>query len=160
MPEGTEIDLLRYLVLALERQGARSLNALMAPLELTTSQAEVLRVIETYGPMSIREVGEHLICESGSPSRLVAALVSAGVVRRESNPDDRRGTLLSLTPAGRLLAGEVRKIEDDYTAALRLAVNEEEAATLTRILLRLVTEERLQGALARRFGVREAALAN
>jgi len=37
----------------------------------STSQAEVLRVLRGREPMTLREIGGHLICERGSPSRLV-----------------------------------------------------------------------------------------
>lgn len=57
----------RYLILALQRQGNRQLNNLFAQLDLTNSQAEAIEVIGTYGPMSTREVGDYLVCESGSP---------------------------------------------------------------------------------------------
>lgn len=151
MPAGSELELLRYVVLALERQGSRQLNSMLNELELTASQAEVLRVIETFGPMSVKEVGEVLVCESGSPSRLVAALVSGGIVRREVNPEDRRETLLSLTPAGRLLAAEVRRVEAAYVQSLSADVDAGEIAQATRVLAKLVTDERLHHALERRF---------
>ena len=39
-------------------------------------------------PLAVREVGDRLVCEPGSPSRLVAALAAAGLVTRSVDPRD------------------------------------------------------------------------
>lgn len=54
---------LRFTVLALQRQAARELAAAFSGIGLTPSQAEVITVVGTYGPLSVREVGEYLVCE-------------------------------------------------------------------------------------------------
>jgi len=69
------LEELRYLILAAQREGDRLLTTALAPLGLTTSQAEVLRVLQDHSPLSLLELGERLICVTGSPSRLVNALV-------------------------------------------------------------------------------------
>src|SRR5882757_9701174 len=77
-------DEMRYLILAAQREGNRLLSDYIRPLGLTPAQAEVLSVLHEAQPLSLIEVGERLICETGSPSRLVDGLVKAGLV--ESNP--------------------------------------------------------------------------
>jgi hypothetical protein len=63
---------LRYLILGAQREGNRTLTELLKPIGVTPSQAEVLSVLADAGdPLSVRDVGERLVCESGSPSRLV-----------------------------------------------------------------------------------------
>src|SRR6266496_116610 len=61
----------RYLVLTAQREGNRILTEALRPLDLTPSQAEVLRVLQEHQPLSLIALGELLVCESGSPSRLV-----------------------------------------------------------------------------------------
>ena len=73
---------LRFLILGAQREGNRLLAAQLSPLGLTPSQAEVIRCLGDYGSMSLRALGELLVCESGSPSRLVDALVSREIVAR------------------------------------------------------------------------------
>src|SRR5215217_2285183 len=77
------VEELRYLILAAQREGARALAELLRPAGLTAAQGEVIAVLqEAKRPLTVREIGERLVCETGSPSRLVASLVDAGLLQR------------------------------------------------------------------------------
>jgi MarR family transcriptional regulator, organic hydroperoxide resistance regulator len=102
---------LRFLILGAQREGNRIFGNLLAPLGLTPSQAEVLRVLAEGEPLSLNAVGGRLVCETGSPSRLVDALVKAGLVARIENPADRREVTLSLSPEGRRKSEEAASVE-------------------------------------------------
>jgi MarR family transcriptional regulator, organic hydroperoxide resistance regulator len=110
------IEELRYLILAAQREGDRSLSAALEPLGLTTSQAEVLRVLNDYAPLSLIELGELLVCETGSPSRLVNALVVKNLVERIPSTEDRRMVTLSLSTSGKLIVEEIIAIEQGFYA--------------------------------------------
>jgi MarR family transcriptional regulator, organic hydroperoxide resistance regulator len=104
---------LRYLILAIQREGNRLLATDLRPLGVTPSQAEVIRVLADHQPLTLAGLGELLVCETGSsPSRLVDRLVSAGLVRRESRSDDRRQVALSLTGDGAGLAERITHVEE------------------------------------------------
>lgn len=103
---------LRFLILAAQREGSRALTAALSPLELTPAQAEVVRCLADYGPMSLRELGAMLVCESGSPSRLVDTMVKRELVTRTEDPSDRRSVTLALTAEGKRLDRAVRKVEE------------------------------------------------
>jgi len=104
---------LRYLILAIQREGNRILAAELRPLGVTPSQAEVLRVLADHQPLTLLALGELLVCETGgSPSRLVDRLVTAGLVRREPDPVDRRQVTLSLTNQGRRTARQITRAEE------------------------------------------------
>lgn len=104
---------LRYLILAIQREGNRLLAAELRPLGLTPSQGEVVRVLADHGPLTLQGLGELLVCETGgSPSRLVDRLVAAGLVRREADAADRRWVTLSLTETGERAAVQVGEIEE------------------------------------------------
>src|SRR3954470_14953557 len=109
---------LRFLILGAQREGSRALTAQLSPLGLTPSQAEVVRCLADYGPMSLRALGGLLVCESGSPSRLVDALVGRDIVARREDPADRRQVTLELTRAGRTLNRKVRKVEEQLYSAI------------------------------------------
>jgi DNA-binding MarR family transcriptional regulator len=81
-----------------QREGARALTELLRPAGLTAAQAEVLAVVdEANRPLGVRQIGERLVCEGGSPSRLVASVVDAGLLERGERAGDRRAVELSLT---------------------------------------------------------------
>jgi len=103
---------LRFLILGAQREGSRQLSAALAPLGLTPAQAEVVRCVADNGPMSLRELGAMLVCETGSPSRLVDTLVGREVVARREDAADRRQVNLTLTAEGKRLDRAVRKIEE------------------------------------------------
>jgi DNA-binding MarR family transcriptional regulator len=108
-----QAELVRYLVLAAQREGSRRLTQELRAIRLTPSQSEVLRILGDHGPLSLTGLGELLVCESGSnPSRLVDRLVGAGLVERVVAAEDRRQVTLSLTYAGREMEAAVRAVEE------------------------------------------------
>lgn len=104
---------LRYLILAIQREGNRLLAAELRPLGVTPSQAEVLRVLRDHGPLTLSALGGLLVCETGnSPSRLVDRLVAQDLVQRDTDPDDRRYLALSLTTEGKALSKRIVAAEE------------------------------------------------
>lgn len=146
-----QMEELRYLILAVQREGNRLLAADLRPLGLTPSQAEVLRVLHDHQPLTLSALGRLLVCETtASPSRLVDRLVSQGLLQRTTDPSDRRSVTLTLTSEGRRLEREVEAVEDRLYATLeRLTAGQPVAETLR--LLRNVADVFPAGqALARR----------
>ena len=146
---------LRYLILALQRQGNRELAELLAPLGLTTSQAEALEVIGDYGPLTTVQVGSLLVCESGSPSRLLKTLADKGLTIRSTPVDNRRVTLHSLTPAGKNILQQVRAVTSRFHALIAsrqpAELSAKDMGRLTEALEHFLTDEQLRGALDQRF---------
>ncbi|PUB25972.1 DNA-binding MarR family transcriptional regulator [Promicromonospora sp. AC04] len=104
---------LRYLVLAIQREGNRLLASELRPLGVTPSQAEVVRVLADYQPLTLAGLGELLVCETGgSPSRLVDRLVTVGLVDRGAGATDRRRVTLALTADGERLAARIAEVEE------------------------------------------------
>lgn len=126
------IEELRYLILAAQREGDRLLSTALEPISLTTSQAEVLRVLYDCAPLSLLELGERLVCETGSPSRLVNTLVEKKLVERTPSTVDRRMITLSLTPLGRQLAEQVMEVEQAFYTEI--------ASTLAPAPLEIINE--------------------
>ena len=145
------IEELRYLVLGAQREGARTLADLLRPAGLTAAQAEVIAVLRDAGrPLTLRELGERLVCETGSPSRLVASVVAAGLIERSGRAGDRRAVELSLTSAGRAAAQQVAEAERRLYDWLGEALNDREIAALVRGLRKLVDGRPAGDAVARR----------
>lgn len=149
------IEELRYLVLAAQREGARALTAALKPHGLTPSQAEALAVLRDAGrPLAVREIGLRLVCEGGSPSRLISTLTTKGLAESTVSEDDRRSTLISLTPAGRKAARIVSQIEHDLYIALASIVGDDQVAAALPALRTLVAQLPAGQALQRRLADR------
>src|SRR4029450_13590518 len=69
--------------------------------ELTTSQAQALRLVIFDGPQRIGSLAKHLGVSMATASRTVDALVTADLVRREPDPHDARAVRVVLTARGR-----------------------------------------------------------
>jgi DNA-binding MarR family transcriptional regulator len=145
------VEELRYLVLAIQREGSRLLAAELRPLGVTPSQAEVLRVLRDHGPLTLNTLGGLLVCETGnSPSRLVDRLVTQGLVKRGVDKVDRRYLALSLTPQGRALHRRIVTAENRVHRTLHGLVDAE-ALDDTVSTLRTIADAFPAGAaLARR----------
>jgi MarR family transcriptional regulator, organic hydroperoxide resistance regulator len=151
------IEEFRYLVLAAQREGARALATALKPHGLTPPQAEAIAVLRDAGrPLTVREIGQRLVCEGGSPSRLMSTLAHKGLVRSALGPEDRRTTLLSLTAAGLDAARTVGQIEQDLYGALTIMVGDEQLAAVVPALRALVGELPAGQALQRRIADKAA----
>jgi DNA-binding MarR family transcriptional regulator len=146
------VEELRYLVLATQRDGNRELAALLRPLGVTPAQAEVIGVLAAAAsPLTVREVGRLLVCEPGSPSRLVTSLVDAGLVTRSPDARDGRATALALTDAGRRLAPRIRAAEERLHENLRTRMgSQRDMESALRALRRLAGDGASAAALERR----------
>ena len=147
-----QAEKLRYLALAAQREGNRSLAAALRPLGLTPSQSEVLRLLGDHAPLTLTGLGELLVCESGTnPSRLVDRMVALGLVDR-TTPDagDRRQVILRLTAKGRTLETSVRAIEEAMYAELDAVGTDAELATVIAVLERVVAGRPAEDAFAAR----------
>lgn len=58
-------------------------------------------VLANHGPRTVSEVAEHIGVDQPRASRLVRAAVEAGHVRRESDANDARRSILVITESGR-----------------------------------------------------------
>ena len=141
---------LRFLILGAQREGNRLLAEQLAPLGLTPSQAEVLRCLNDAGPLSLIALGGLLVCETGSPSRLVNTLVEKALVQRNENPADRRQVTLRLTAEGRRLAIRVSKVEDALHCWIRERLGAGALAATAKYMRRLLAGTLASNAIERR----------
>src|SRR4051812_38070940 len=146
------IEELRYLILAAQREGSRLFAEALRPLSLTPSQAEVLRVLQDHAPLSLIALGDLLVCETGSPSRLVQGLVEDGLVARLPSATDKRMVTLTLTDRGREMAAKVGALESQFYAANAGLVNDAPVPEILALLRRFVDGKPAGMALARRTG--------
>lgn len=130
---------LRYLVLAAQREGNRILLDLLRPLGVSPSQAEVIRVLADHGPLSLVDLGVLLVCETGSPSRLVDGLVTATLLERIPALNDRRRVILSLTDSGREKEIGIRAVEETLHGFIEQSLTVREIESVNTALHKFVS---------------------
>lgn len=82
------------------------LDAMLRPFGITFSRYEalVLLVHSHDGALPLSKIGERLQVHATSVTNVIDRLEAAGLVRREPNPRDGRGTLAVITEEGRKVA--------------------------------------------------------
>lgn len=112
--------------------------AVLAPAGLSPQGFGLLLRLREGGPMSQRQLGASHRVDRTTMVALVDQLEARGWVRREDDPADRRRYAVTLTAAGAALLaateGPVLEVERRFLAAL----SADEAATLRRLLGRLL----------------------
>jgi DNA-binding MarR family transcriptional regulator len=101
-------------------------------------RCEAMLIMESQGACRVFDIAKALSITVGGASKLVDRIEAAGYCRRKANPEDRRSSLLELTPQGTALAQTARVVLN-AELALRFspALNDEEIETLTDLLTRL-----------------------
>jgi DNA-binding MarR family transcriptional regulator len=150
MVSTTTLAELRYLILAAQRHGSRMLADALRAANLTPAQAEVLDVLARHAPLTLAELGRLLVCEAGSPSRLVDSLVQRGLVARTPGEEDRRVVTLRLTRDGTEAAAH-RSTPSPIDGYITDRLTPAEIATLTRLLHKLLDQTPGGDAVRTRF---------
>ena len=107
-------------------------------LGLPLSHFEPMSVMDRLPQCRVYDIATELGITTGGTSKLVDRIEANGCCRRLPNPDDRRSSLLELTPEGRgVLAAAGAAFDDELQRWLGSAVPERSlrqfAATLARL---------------------------
>jgi DNA-binding MarR family transcriptional regulator len=110
---------------------------------LSPSQSAALATIDRHGPLTPSELAARERIQRPTATRVIARLEAAGLVDRTRDPDDRRSSVVGLTPAGRELLARVRTRKDAYLSRRLRDLDADERATLDRAaaILERVLEE-------------------
>src|SRR5205823_3110856 len=111
------------------------LDAMLRPLGITFSRYEalVLLVHSHDGALPLSKIGERLQVHATSVTNVIDRLEAAGLVRREPNPRDGRGTLAVITDEGRRVADKATREFNNARFAMS-ALSQPDLDALFRIL--------------------------
>jgi DNA-binding MarR family transcriptional regulator len=83
---------------------------------LTLGRFDTMRVIARTSSCRVCDVAEGLSITVGGASKMIDRIEAAGHCARRANPDDRRSSLVGLTPAGTSLLDEATAVVQDELA--------------------------------------------
>lgn len=93
----------------------------------TFSECHLVTELESMGQATASELGERLVLEKSTMSRLVNGLLEQGYIRSDPDPADGRRRMLSLTPNGRSGANKINQYSNEQVArALDYVANAEQ----------------------------------
>jgi DNA-binding MarR family transcriptional regulator len=96
------------------------------------AQLSALSVLVFGGATTLGRLADAEHVRPPTMTRIVAALEEAGLVRKETSPDDRRSVRVSATPAGRRLMQAARQRRIRALSGRLAGLSERDLATLER----------------------------
>jgi DNA-binding MarR family transcriptional regulator len=100
--------------------------------------------------LTLKELGEYVICEDASPSRLVAGMVSKGLLSRSISVRDKRAIDLSLTTAGQKFASDIKRIESNFYEQFA-SLDASQVESLSQLLRLLISDTDASRKVEKRF---------
>lgn len=86
---------------------------LRAECDLQLTWFEVMRLLDERAGCRVLDIAEEFRITVGGTSKVVDRVEAAGYCRRRANPDDRRSSIVEITPAGRRVLVKAVKVFDD-----------------------------------------------
>lgn len=127
---GIDVELASDLVV----EAARLVRAVRRELELP-AVIRIVSLLDEVGPAGITQLAELDRCSQPTMSNAVAQLVDRGWATKEPNPDDARGSVVTLTDAGRSELQRIRRRHGERVAELLAATHtSEEVAAAVAVL--------------------------
>lgn len=100
----------------------------------------VLFHLGMYGRMTASDIRDRSGLHKTKISRAVQRLAERRFLTRDRDAQDRRAEHLELTAQGQAAYWDLRKVAQDYDAALAEMLGDEDVAALRRMLLRLAED--------------------
>ena len=102
--------------------------------QLTPTQFSVLETLYSKGDLRIQDLIDSILATSGNMTVVIRNMVRDGWITRETDPEDRRAYLVSITDAGRKKIEEALPDHIKNIQRLMQVFNSGEQAELTELL--------------------------
>ena len=108
------------------------------PLGLRVSQIPVLFALEHGGAISQKELAQRAKVEQPTMAEMLARLERDGVIERQPNPEDKRGSLNALTLKSRLQIPAAKAALLQTEESMMAGIGASEKELLLRVLRRVI----------------------
>lgn len=123
---------------ALSRQVTALYRPLLEALGVTYPQYLVLLVLWEHETVSVKQLGDILLLDSGTLTPLLKRMEEGGWVERERSREDERVVQISLTAAGKKLKLKAATIPEQLVCGIDM--NEKELKTLRGLLNKMLAK--------------------
>jgi DNA-binding MarR family transcriptional regulator len=124
-----------FAVYATAHAFTRAYKPILDKVGLTYPQYLVMLVLWEKAELPVKTIGEQLDLDSGTLSPLLKRLEQNGLIKRTRDSRDERQVIVSLTPKGQAMRGEVNTIMSSIGEAIGCTL--EEMAVMRDMLTRL-----------------------
>ncbi|GIO27295.1 MarR family winged helix-turn-helix transcriptional regulator [Ornithinibacillus bavariensis] len=101
---------------------------------MRTSDFEILEVLYHKGKLTVREVSEAVLINTGSITYVIDKLEKKGLIERNNCKDDRRVVYIQITAEGRKLMDNIFPQHQKVIEALFDGITEEDKKTMIEVL--------------------------
>lgn len=105
---------------------------------MSISRFLILHELMHSGEISQSDLQEKIGMEGALLTRFAKQMESTGLISRRTDPKDNRYTLVSLTPAGKRLLGEMKTLRRAYESQLLQGLSDDEIRTSSRVMKRIL----------------------
>ena len=112
-------------------------HRVLAAFDLTPSQYAVLQLLDSHEGSRLTTVSDRLLLARSTITRIVDQLEATGLVRRESDPDDRRAQRVSLTAEGEAQRKAAQEAHDRSVTQRLMTLKPAEHKQLCSLLTKL-----------------------
>lgn len=106
----------------------------------TVRQLEVVRTLAVHGALAMHDLAHLQGTTPSSVTELVDRLEERGLVERRHSAEDHRSVVAALTPQAEALVAQVRRIHRARIAVVADAYDDQELATLVRLMEKLTRQ--------------------
>lgn len=129
-----------FALYACSKEVVRRYKPFLDQLGITYTQYIALMVLWETDGVSVGELGERLLLDSGTLTPLLKKMESAGLVRRQRSAGDERRVEVHLTQAGRNLKSQAARVPLEMAGCVQL--EPQEAAQLAGLLRKVLANVR------------------
>ncbi len=96
-------------------------------------------------PMSMSELSSNCYSDPASTSRTVASLEKAGLVKRKTDGEDNRKSLIQLTSKGRARVELVKQVKKNISVMINQTLDSEEQKNFVQLLNKVISNLKKKG---------------
>ena len=112
-------------------------DRMLRPFDITTEQLHILKIIERQITATQREICGTAGKSPANTTRILDRLEKKQLIVRRDNPIDRRSQLVSLTPGGQDLAGQLSDLFAALSDKIEKNIDKDEAEIVKQVLGRI-----------------------
>ncbi|UAL45950.1 MarR family winged helix-turn-helix transcriptional regulator [Sutcliffiella horikoshii] len=127
-----------FKIYSAEKKMMKLYRAYLDELGITYSQYLVLLVLWERDAISVKELGEKLILDSGTLTPMLKRMETNQLITRSRSKKDERSVVITLTSKGKALNKEVECIPNKFLE--KISLNTDELKALSELLTKLVVK--------------------
>ncbi len=132
-----DVDQILEAIFYLYTEGRRLTKEYARRANLTSPQLTVLKILETFGDLSLSELSERIRAQNSTVTGIIDRMEREGLVGRERSKEDRRVVYIRLTAKGAQLAREIPVEPMEILRQAILGLSKEEGRELLKISTKL-----------------------